>query len=314
MFISFCVTKKLYNVIMETFDYQIIANLLAGKGLASKKLEELKNFLDGHRLTYRVLEIVKPTPISLIPPDGKTHISKGVICVGGDGTVSETLGYMTKRNINLPIFIIPTGTANFLADNIGVKGDISYDKIMLGIIKKYDLGVYEDKEKRDFFLIGIGFGFEQKFLELAKQHQKKFLGKLSYFLAAFTELFRLKPVFYQLVIDEKKLNIASTMLSVLNLKPKISPFLPLFPETDINQVDGLLDILYVEHRNFILSFLGILFFHLLGRVDFGLVKRFMAKKIEISSSEKIKSQIDGEIKGELPFKVSVIPEGVKFLV
>lgn len=299
---------------METFHYQIIANLLAGKGLAKKKLEEIKNYLSEHGLTYRILEITKPTPISLIPADGKTQITKGVICIGGDGTVSETMGYIARRNIDLPIFLIPSGTANFLADNIGVKKDISYEKILSGTIKQYDLGVYEDSERKDFFLIGIGFGFEQKFLEIAKQHQKKFLGKLSYYLAAFIELFRLKSLPYQLVIDDKKVVSQSPMLTILNLKPKISRLFPLFLEKEVRPDDGLLDIMYVEQQNFLLSFLGVLFFHLLGRVDFALVKRFKAKKIEINSTGESKAQIDGEVKGVLPFKISVIPGGVKFLV
>lgn len=299
---------------MESFDYQIIANLLAGKGLASRELEEIKNFLDEHRLTYRVLEITKPTPISLIPPDGKTQITKGVICIGGDGTVSETLGYMAKRKIKLPIFIIPTGTANFLADNIGVVTGVNYDKILSGRIKSFDLGVCEDKETIDYFLIGIGLGFEQRFLEIAKQHQKKFLGILSYFLAAASELFNLRPIPYRLVIEGEELNVKSTMLTILNFKPRISSLLPLFSEKDIKLGDGLLDIIYVEHRNYFLSFLGIIFFHLLGRYEFGLVKRFKAKRVEISSPEKVKSQIDGEVKGHLPFIISILSEGVKFLV
>ena len=299
---------------VNEFDYQIIANLLAGKGFAIKKLEELKDFLDDRKITYRVLEITKPTPISLIPPNGDSHIQKGVICLGGDGTVSETIGYMVKRQIDLPIFLVPTGTANFLAENIGIKKDLSFEKILSGTIKSYDLGVYEDISRKDYFLIGIGFGFEQKFLEMAKQHHKRFFGKLSYYLAGLTELFRIKPVQYKFTIDAKAFSIFSPMVTVLNLKPKISRFFPLFSEGNIKPDDGLLDIAYVEHSSFFLSFLGILFFHLLGRYDLGLVKRLKGKEISISASVKIKSQIDGEIKGSLPFKISIISKGVRFLV
>jgi len=299
---------------MAVYDYQIIANFLAGRGLAKQKLEKIKFFLESNNKTYRVLKIIKPTPISLIPSDGKTQITKGVICIGGDGTISETMGYLAKRKIDLPIFLIPTGTANFIAENIGVKINVSNNVLLKGVIRKYDLGVYEDAERKDFFLIGIGFGFEQRFLEMAKQYQKKFLGKLTYYLFATVELFRLNPSQYQVVLDKKNFDFKSTMITVLNLKPKISAFFPLFPEKDIKQDDGRLDFIYVEHKNFLFSFLGIFFFHFLGRIDLGLVKRFKAKEVEIKASEEIKSQIDGEIKGKLPFKISVIPGGVSFLV
>lgn len=299
---------------METYDFQIIANCLAGKGRAKEELKSIKRFLRLHGKTYTSLEILKPTPISQIPQDGSLIVTKGVICIGGDGTVSETIELMLKRNWNLPIFIIPTGTANFIANSIGVRTNISYDKLLGGKFKEYDLGVCESQEGKDYFLIGIGLGFEQKFLEMAKQHQKKFLGKISYFLAALLELFKLHPLSYQLISDGLKTNIKSTMLTILNLKPKITTFLPLFPEKEITPEDGFLDIIYVEHKNYFQSFLGILFFHLLGGVDFGFVKRFKAKEVEIISQDEVKSQIDGEVKGKLPFRIRVIPKKVRFLV
>jgi len=299
---------------METFDYQIIANLLSGKGLAKIRLEELENLLDQKDLTCRTLSIAKRTPISLLPEDGEVKINKGIICLGGDGTVSETIGYMAKRKLDVPIFVVPTGTANFLADAIGVRTNVSYDRLLNGKIKKYDLGVYEDKNRKDYFLIGIGFGFEQKFLEMAKDKSKKLMGKIAYSLAAVIELLRLKPHKYSLVLDGRTVKIKSAMLTVLNLKPKISFFLPLFLEKDILVDDGQLDIIYVEHKSYLHSFLGIIFFHAFGRMDFGLVERFKAKKIEISCEVESKSQIDGEVKGELPFKISIISEGVEFLV
>jgi len=299
---------------MEIFDYQIIANLLSGKGLAKIRLEELENFLDEKGVTYRTLAIAKQTPISLLPTDGEVEIKKGVICLGGDGTVSETIGYMIKRKILVPIFIVPTGTANFLAEAIGVRTNIRYDKLFHGQIKKYDLGVYQDKDREDYFLIGIGFGFEQRFLAMAKDKSKRFFGKIAYYWAALSELLRLKPLAYQVVIDEKKLKFNSAMVTILNLKPRISLLLPLFLEKDILVNDGLLDFIYVEHQNYWYSFLGIFLFYVFGSLDFGLVKRMKAKEIKISCSELSKSQIDGELKGELPFKISILPAGVTFLV
>lgn len=299
---------------MGVYDYQIIANLLAGKGEARVKLKELKNFLEKKNKTFRVLEIAIPTPISQIPPDGSIKIGKEVICIGGDGTVSETLGFMDKRNLNLPIFIIPTGTANFIAQSIGVRTNASYDKLLDDQIREFDLGICQYNNRQDYFLIGIGLGFEQKFLALAKQKGKKFLGKLSYFLAAFFELFRLEPITYRVVGDGKEVNLRAVMITILSFKPKVLPFLPLFPEKDIKADDGKLDIFYVEHKNIFSSFLGILFFHILGRVNFGLVKRIRTKELFLDSSEKQKVQIDGELKGKLPLKIKIIPGGCSFLV
>ncbi len=306
--------KNMYNEKMETFDYQIIANLLAGKGLTGKILKELEEFLSSNKLTYRVLAISKPSPISLLPPDGKTTIKKGVICLGGDGTVSETIGFMAKRKISLPIFIIPTGTANFLANSIGISLKNGFLGLFNGRIKEFDLGLYRDSEKEDYFLMGIGLGFEHKFLEMAKQHQKKFLGKISYYLAAIRELFRLRTVDYQLSVEEKQLNFRSPMVTVLNLKPKITRLFPLFLEKDIRSDDGWLDLIYVEHKNYLIDFLAVLFFHLFGSLDFGLVSRMKVKKVKINSPTGAGLQLDGEIKGKIPFEISVEKGKIQFLI
>jgi diacylglycerol kinase family enzyme len=52
----------------------------------------------------------------------------------------------------------------------------------------------------------------------------------------------------------------------------------------------------------------------LGRVDFGLVKRVKAGVIEIQADESLPCQIDGEIKGQLPLKISIVPRRIQFLV
>lgn len=304
----------MYNNKMESFDYQIIANLLSGKGFTGKKLKELENFLLKNKLTYRVLAISKPTPISLLPPDGETKIKKGVICLGGDGTVSETIGYMAKRKISLPIFIIPTGTANFLANSIGISSRNGFKGLLKGRIKEFDLGLYHDSEKEDYFLMGVGLGFEHKFLEMAKQYQKKFLGKLSYYLPAIRELFRLRSVDYQLSVEGKPLNFRSPMVTVLNLKPKITRLFPLFLEKDICPDDGWLDLIYVDHKNYLIDFLAVLFFHLFGSLDFGLVRRIKVKNVKIDSPPGAGLQLDGEIKGKIPFEISIEKGKIKFLI
>jgi len=299
---------------MHSYHFLIIANFLAGKSLAKEKLEQLKNFFERKKCSSKVVKIKKPTPISEINFKKSLKITKGVICLGGDGTVSATIELMLKKGFNLPIFVIPTGTANFIADSLEINQKMSFKRIFEGKIKKVDLGVCQYDGKKDYFLLGIGLGFEQKFLAIAKEKSKKILGKLSYFLAAFLELFHLEPLPYKLSFDIKNLTFQASMLTILNFKPKVLPFLPLFPEKDIKANDGKLDIFYVEHKNNFHSFLGIIFFHILGRMNFGLVKRFKAKELIIDSPSEQKIQIDGELNGKLPLKVYVIPEGVRFLV
>ncbi|MCL5090582.1 MAG: acylglycerol kinase family protein [Patescibacteria group bacterium] len=108
---------------MKSVDFQIIANLMSGDGSARKILEELKFFLQKQNQIFNVLEITKPTPISKLPQDGHQKIKKAVVCLGGDGTVSETVGYILNHQVEAPLAIIPTGTANIIASSLGLLSD-----------------------------------------------------------------------------------------------------------------------------------------------------------------------------------------------
>ncbi len=183
------------KIMSEEFDFQIIANLLAGKGEGRKKLELLENFLRENHLTYQKTVIDSPTPISKIPKDGKLKIQKGVICIGGDGTISETVGYVINNGIEVPIAVIPTGTANIIASTLNLcpEGN-AFDFLLANNTKKIDIGIAEYLNEKYYFILGIGFGFEENFLRLTKEKLKSRVGILSYIFAALAELFSLKKM------------------------------------------------------------------------------------------------------------------------
>lgn len=298
----------------EEYDYQIIANLMAGKGEAKRKLESLKKFLDKNGKTYRSLEIEKPIPISKLPTDGKIAIQKGVICLGGDGTISETVGYVINHKIDVPIVIIPTGTANIVSSTLGVPSTNDFEHILKEHVKEIDIGVAEYGIEKNYIILGLGLGFEENFLKITKEKLKSRLGIFSYLIAAFVELLSLKSIPVIIKTGGKELNKNICLLNVLNLKPKVFNFFPMFHKTEIVGNDGKLNLFYVEYKNFFQVFLGTLVFHVLGESKFGLTKEIVASEFEISSSQIVGTQVDGELRGNLPVKISLLPKTCKFLV
>src|SRR5699024_1620371 len=55
-----------------------------------------------------------------------------VLIAGGDGTIDIAVNYMKKNDINLPVGILPTGTANDFAKVIGMPLNLNdaLDKIL----------------------------------------------------------------------------------------------------------------------------------------------------------------------------------------
>jgi len=298
----------------EEYDFQIIANLMAGKGEAGKELERIKNFLENNGQSYRVTAIDTPTPISKIPEDGRIKIKKGVICIGGDGTVSETVGYVLNNKIKVPIALIPTGTANIIAATLGLelKKD-SFDFLLKNKLIEVDIGVAEYQNEKDFFLLGLGLGFEENFLRLTKEKFKSKIGIFSYIFAAASELLSLKKI--PLVIENPEIQIKTEvcLLTVLNLQPVILAHFPLFKNREIKGIDGVLNIYYVEYKGYFQAFLGTLFFHILGKKNLGLVKEISGKEFSLESPALVPTQIDGELRGNLPVRINLNPQKCIFL-
>ena len=304
----------------EEYDFQIIANLMAGRGEAGKELERIKNFLENNGQSYRVTAIDTPTPISKIPEDGRIKIKKGVICIGGDGTVSETVGYILNNKIEAPIALIPTGTANIIAATLKLelKRD-NFGFLLRNEIKEIDIGVAEYQDEKDYFLLGLGLGFEENFLRLTKEKFKSKLGAFSYIFAALSELLSLKKI--PLMIENSQIQIKTNvcLLTVLNLQPVILAHFPLFKNKEIKGSDGVLDLYWVEYNGSIFGksyfqvFLGTLFFHIFGRVNFGFVKKISGKEFSLESPALVGTQIDGELRSKLPVRISLHSQKCRFL-
>lgn len=297
--------KQYNNEAMKVYDFQIIANLLSGNGAAEQALKRLKVFLNKNNLTYRSLEITKPTPISQIPEDGQTHIKKGVICLGGDGTVSETVGYVLNNRIDKPIAIIPTGTANIIASTLKLNTKASsFDYLTQGTTRHVDIGVADYGQEKDYFILGLGLGFEENFLRLTKEKLKKKMGVFSYILAALSELLSLKTIPVTIKTQDKDYKLQVCLLAVLNLQPSILKLFPLFRNGEIKRDDGMFNIYYVEYKNYFQALAGTLAFHIFGRKNLGLVKSLCAKAFTLESPGICRTQVDGEPRSCLPVNIS----------
>jgi len=296
---------------MEEFDFQIIANLLAGDGETEEKLLKLKGFLSSRNQTYRVYVVDKPTQISKIPAGGEIKIKKAVVCLGGDGTISETVGYVLNHEIDSPIAVIPTGTANIVANTLGIENEKNFAFLLNKKEITVDIGVAEYAQEKTFFILGLGLGFEENFLKLSKEKFKAAIGIFSYIFAALSELFSLKKIPIEIICDQKNIKTNVCLLTALNLKPRILTVFPLFKDDSIKGHDQLINIFYVEYRNFFQAFFDTLFFHILGS-NFSFVKKLTGNEFLFKSPIAVGTQVDGELRSSLPVKISFHYQKARF--
>lgn len=110
-----------------------------------------------------------------------------IIAAGGDGTISEVVNGMA--NSQVPLGILPAGTANVLAHEIGLRRNVvdaaaqMTDCVPIRIsLGQIEMRQVDFRESSHYFLLMAGAGFDAEVIYQLNAGWKDRLGKLSYFL------------------------------------------------------------------------------------------------------------------------------------
>jgi diacylglycerol kinase (ATP) len=129
-----------------------------------------------------------------------------VIACGGDGTVGVVLGAVAELNSKARVGIVPFGTGNLLAHNLGIyppklKGDVLYaalDTILDGDVVSMDLGKLNDR----WFTVDAGTGPISNALTVPRQRHKRFWRLFVYVLPLLKSMAR-GPRAFKISIDDE---------------------------------------------------------------------------------------------------------------
>ena len=105
---------------------------------------------------------------------------KYVLIAGGDGTVDLAVNIMKKKGIELPIAILPAGTANDFAKYIGMPEDMeaACEQILNSEAKKLDIGKINNK----YFLNVASTGLFTDVSQRTDDNLKNTIGKFAYYV------------------------------------------------------------------------------------------------------------------------------------
>lgn len=115
-----------------------------------------------------------------------------IVCVGGDGTLKETVCGVIEGGKDQPIGYIPMGSTNDFAKSLKIPTKDVYaaiDNIVKGTPKPVDMGKYED----EFFIYVAAFGNFTAISYACNQKLKNALGNKAYYLQSVADFFKMKP-------------------------------------------------------------------------------------------------------------------------
>ncbi|MGB7095455.1 MAG: diacylglycerol kinase family protein [Anaerolineales bacterium] len=231
-----------------------------------------------------------------------------VAAFGGDGTVMEVArGVMGSQ---VPLAILPGGTANLLSVELGIPKDLSKAAEIAAstdsAIKSIDVGEIGGT----YFLLRVGLGIAAQKVEFADREMKDRYGIMAYSIAALKAMKDAKQVKYTFNLDGKEFEEEGITCLIDNAGNfGVSGF---SASKNISMFDGLLDVILVRDRSF-RSFVAIGKSVASSSPTQDTVHHWQAKEIQISTDPPQSIQVDGEIGWETPVSIKVVPGAVRVL-
>jgi Sphingosine kinase and enzymes related to eukaryotic diacylglycerol kinase len=237
-----------------------------------------------------------------------------VVIVGGDGAVLQVAPALAKTKVALGI--IPTGTGNLLAGNLGIPRDAAeaVRTIVSGRHRRIDLGrVSVDGAMYDFS-VACGVGFDAEVLDKTGSGQKRRWGKLAYLANAVSQTGGISNIPHEITLDGVRTTTEGAQVFVANFGRML---VGVAPRRAIRPDDGLLDVIVVRASG---PFGGLLAgWEALRQKDLGEspeghVFRAQAREVRIETTPSRLVEVDGTVVGRTPIVVSIIPSALTVIV
>jgi diacylglycerol kinase (ATP) len=231
-----------------------------------------------------------------------------VIAAGGDGTVRAVADGLAGTGV--PLGLVPAGTANLLARNLGIPldEDEAIEVALTGRAHGIDLVKLTVDGRAEHFAVLAGIGVDAAIMAETDEDLKAKLGPAAYLLAAGKALGRL-PVKASVVIDGRRPIRRHAMLIAIGNVGELTGNLTLIPGARAD--DGLLDY-YIASPRTIQHWVRVGLRLLTRRpkrddqVDQG-----TARKIAITLREPDNYQLDGDVVGSCQeLTAEIVPDAL----
>ncbi len=174
----------------------LILNPVAGKARGKQILFDVENGLQQAGYANR-LHITTCRGDASDAAEKYASDSEIVACLGGDGTLNETITGLLRRGEGAPrprLCYFPAGTTNDFAATVGIPRDVPtmLRSISEGITAEVDIGAFNQR----YFTYIASFGIFTRASYAADQNTKNVLGHLAYVLEGAKEISDLGRVYH----------------------------------------------------------------------------------------------------------------------
>ncbi|AYL96580.1 diacylglycerol/lipid kinase family protein [Mucilaginibacter celer] len=236
---------------------------------------------------------------------GKTEL---IAVYGGDGCVTEVASAL--QGSGTPMAIIPGGTANVMAKELGIPQETLLALEVLksngAMLKLVDMGLMNGKP----FLLRVNLGIMADMVLQADRELKDEIGQLAYGITALKTINNAEPVKYRLEIDGEVFEEQAVSITVTNSGNMGIGDFALQPGISIT--DGLLDVILLRDNSFMSLMKAAGSALLQNKTD--AVQHWQCKKVAIDSLTEQKFICDDFEQQAKRIEIEVIPASINILV
>ncbi len=235
-----------------------------------------------------------------------TASPEGVIAAGGDGTLSEVVNLMMAQKNKLPIGIIGSGTSNDFASYLRINEDLEdyFDAIYNGKTRSVDLGYADGK----YFINVASAGILTSVAHEVAPRLKNSLGKMAYYLKGLGEIPKFRSIPLHIEANGKSYDEEVFLFVVIN-SATVGSMKNV--GTNVKIDDGKLDFLAVKKCS-VKDFMKLFKDLVRGKSITGKkgAIHISSEEFFISSTEDVKSDLDGEAGPNLPLKIKTVHNAI----
>ena len=273
-------------------------NPQSGKGKIEKDSQAIGEMF--RQAGYSIVD--GPIDFSRNPFNGHETVDL-VVVAGGDGSVNFVLNAMKRKGLDIPIGVIPAGTANDFAGALGMSPEplVAARQIASGVEQRVDCGRVNDLYFVNIFSFGIFTTTSQR----TPDERKHRIGRLAYIIEGVKEVTSMHAVPLEIEADGERFDLRSLMVLIFN--GETAGGFHLARRSSIR--DGLLDCILLEKKNILHSTFAMGQYLLGGNPK--IVRHLQARRIDIRSTVNEPTDVDGQRGAEFPLHIECLPGALR---
>jgi len=288
----------------------IILNPVSGTEDAERLQRTIAHHFAAQPGAYEIYRTTGQERLADVVQEAQRRGFETFVAAGGDGTVSAVADGLV--NTHLPLGILPTGTGNVLARELGIPlNPKDALELVTGAHQTHAIDVLRAGARH--CLLSVSLGLSSLTMQDTGREEKRVFGLLAYLWTGVKKLVGFQPVGFELTLDGDTFYRRAAEVTVANDGVLGMPAFRWGPDVALD--DGRLDICFIHARN-LLAYLKIGRHAVWGkqRHEPRLHCLEGGKRATVRADRDLPVQADGEIIGRQSIEVEILPRALDVIV